>query len=84
MAIKDGAAANARIGSVRSCAWGKSWRRQRDRDVETVVRGATETPVARRGRFLESLMPVRGKPGIADHVRDDEWYRYGVTRKVGT
>jgi hypothetical protein len=50
MAIKDGAAANARIGSVRSCAWGKSWRRQRDRDVETVVRGASETPVARRGR----------------------------------
>jgi hypothetical protein len=44
MAIKDGAAANARIGSVRSCAWGKSWRRQRDRDVETVVRGASETP----------------------------------------
>jgi hypothetical protein len=30
------------------------------------------------------LMPVRGKPGIADHVWDDEWYRYGVTRKVGT
>jgi len=40
MAIKDGAAWQAGIRAVRSCAWGQSWPRQRDRDVETVVRDA--------------------------------------------